>query len=120
MIGHELTALHGIDHAQTLAIVLPNMLTIRRDRKRQKLLQYADRVWGLGDGTEEVRIDRAIAKTRDFFEAVSVRTHLSDYGVGLDVIPKIIDRFEKRGFVALGENQDVTPKVVEQILALCA
>ena len=120
MIGHELTALHGIDHAQTLAIVLPNMLTVKRDRKREKLLQYADRVWGLVDGTEESRIDRAIAKTREFFEAVGVRTHLSDYGVGLDVIPLITDRFEKRGFVALGENQDVTPKVVEQILTLCA
>jgi NADP-dependent alcohol dehydrogenase len=120
MIGHELTALHGIDHAQTLAIVLPNTLTIRRDRKRQKLLQYADRVWGLVDGTEELRIDKSIAKTREFFEAVGVRTHLSDYGVGLDVIPLITDRFEKRGFVALGEHQDVTPKVVEQILTLCA
>ncbi len=120
MIGHELTALHGIDHAQTLAIVLPNTMTVRRDRKREKLLQYADRVWGLVDGTEESRIDQAIAKTRDFFEAVGVRTKLSDYGVGLDVIPLISDRFEKRGFVALGEHQDVTPKVVAQILTLCA
>jgi NADP-dependent alcohol dehydrogenase len=120
MIGHELTALHGIDHAQSLAIVLPNTLTIRRDRKREKLLQYAERVWGLVDGDEEVRIDQAIQKTRDFFESVGVRTKLSDYGVGLDVIPVITDRFEKRGFVALGERQEVTPKVVEQILALCA
>jgi NADP-dependent alcohol dehydrogenase len=120
MIGHELTALHGIDHAQTLAIVLPNVLTVRRDHKREKLLQYADRVWGLVDGTEESRIDQAIAKTREFFEAVGIRTHLSDYGVGLDVIPLITDRFEKRGFVALGENKDITPKVVEQILTLCA
>jgi NADP-dependent alcohol dehydrogenase len=120
MIGHELTALHGLDHAQTLAIVLPNMLTIKRDRKRDKLLQYAERVWGLVDGDEDVRIDRAIQKTRDFFESVGVHTKLSDYGVGLDVIPLITDRFEKRGFVALGEHQDVTPKVVEQILALCA
>jgi len=120
MIGHELTALHGIDHAQTLAIVLPNMLDVRRDRKHQKLLQYADRVWGLVDGSEESRIDQAIAKTRDFFESVGVKTHLSDYGVGLDVIPTIIDRFEKRGFVALGENLDVTPQVVEKVLTLCA
>ena len=120
MIGHELTALHGIDHAQTLAIVLPNMLTVQRDRKREKLLQYADRVWGLIDGAEDSRIDRAIQKTRDFFEAVGVRTKLSDYGVGLDVIPLITDRFQKRGFVALGEHQDVTPKVVEQVLTLCA
>jgi len=120
MIGHELTALHGIDHAQTLAIVLPNMLDVRRDRKHQKLLQYAERVWGLVDGSEESRIDQAIAKTRDFFESVGVKTHLSDYGVGLDVIPTIIDRFEKRGFVALGENLDVTPQVVEKVLTLCA
>lgn len=120
MIGHELTALHGLDHAQTLAIVLPNMLTIKRDRKREKLLQYAERVWGLVDGEEDARIDQAIQKTRDFFESVGVRTKLSDYGVGLDVIPLITDRFEKRGFVALGEHQDVTPKVVEKILALCA
>ncbi|MFO0213212.1 MAG: iron-containing alcohol dehydrogenase, partial [Pseudanabaena sp.] len=120
MIGHELTALHGLDHAQTLAIVLPNMLTIKRDRKWGKLLQYADRVWGLVDGEEDVRINRAIQKTRDFFESVGVHTKLSDYGVGLDVIPLITDRFEKRGFVALGEHQDVTPKVVEQVLALCA
>ena len=120
MIGHELTALHGLDHAQTLAVVLPSTLTVKRDRKREKLLQYADRVWGLVDGTEESRIDGAIQKTRDFFESVGVRTHLSDYGVGLDVIPVISDRFEKRGFIALGEHQDVTPKVVEQILALCA
>jgi NADP-dependent alcohol dehydrogenase len=120
MIGHELTALHGLDHAQTLAVVLPNTLTVLRDRKREKLLQYAERVWSLVDGAEEVRIDQAIAKTREFFESVGVRTHLSDYGVGLDVIPTIIDRFEKRGFVALGEHKEVTPKVVEQILALCA
>ena len=91
-----------------------------RDRKREKLLQYAERVWNLVDGGEEVRIDLAIAKTREFFESVGVRTHLSDYGVGLDVIPTIIDRFEKRGLVALGEHKEVTPKVVEQILALCA
>ncbi len=120
MIGHELTALHGLDHAQTLAIVLPNTLTIQRDRKREKLLQYAERVWNLVDGDEDLRIDQAIAKTRDFFESVGVRTKLSDYGVGLDTIPPIIDRFEKRGFTALGEHQDVTPKVVEQILTLCA
>lgn len=120
MIGHELTALHGIDHAQTLAIVLPNMLTIQRDRKREKLLQYAERVWNLVDGDADLRIERAIAKTREFFEAVGVRTKLSDYGVGLDTIAPIIDRFEKRGFTALGEHRDVTPKVVEQVLTLCA
>jgi NADP-dependent alcohol dehydrogenase len=121
MIGHELTAIHGLDHAQTLAIVLPSTLSIRRDRKWQKLLQYAERVWNIVDGTEEERVTEAIAKTRKFFESVGVRTRLSDYGVGLeDTIPVIIERFEKRGSVALGEHKDVNPQVVEQILTLSA
>ncbi|MEH2062982.1 MAG: iron-containing alcohol dehydrogenase [Nostoc sp.] len=120
MIGHELTALHGLDHAQSLAIVLPNTLTIRRDRKWQKLLQYGERVWGIVDGSEEARITEAIAKTRNFFESVGVPTHLSDYGVGLDTIPVIIERFEKRGTVALGEYKDVNSQVIEQILTLSA
>ncbi|MEA5580706.1 iron-containing alcohol dehydrogenase [Nodularia harveyana UHCC-0300] len=120
MIGHELTALHGLDHAQTLAVVLPSNLTIRRDRKSQKLLQYAERVWGIIEGTEADRITEAIAKTRNFFESVGVRTHLSDYGVGLDTIPVIIERFEQRGFTALGEHKDVNPEIVTKILTLCA
>ncbi|WP_017653572.1 iron-containing alcohol dehydrogenase [Fortiea contorta] len=120
MIGHELTALHGLDHAQTLAIVLPSTLTIKRSSKWQKLLQYGDRVWGIVDGSEEERVTKAIANTRNFFESVGVRTRLSDYGVGLDTISVIIERFEQRGFVALGEHQDVNPEVVEQILTLCA
>lgn len=120
MIGHELTALHGLDHGQTLAIVLPSTLTIRRDRKWQKLLQYAEQVWNIIDGSEAERVNGAIAKTRNFFESVGVRTRLSDYGVGLDTIPTILERFEQRGFVALGEHQDVNPQVVEQILTLSA
>lgn len=120
MIGHELTALHGLDHAQTLAIVLPSTLKVRRDRKWQKLLQYAERVWNIVDGSEEERVNEAIAKTRNFFESVGVRTRLSDYGVGLETIPVIIERFQQRGFVALGEQGDVNPQVVEQILTLSA
>ncbi|MEH1817574.1 MAG: iron-containing alcohol dehydrogenase [Nostoc sp.] len=120
MIGHELTALHGLDHAQTLAVVLPSTLTIRRDRKWQKLLQYAEQVWGIVDGSEEERVTEAIAKTRNFFESVGVRTRLSDYGVRLDTVPVIIERFEKRGTVALGEYKDVNSQVIEQILTLSA
>jgi len=33
-IGHELTALYGIDHAQSLAIILPGMMQQQIDRKR--------------------------------------------------------------------------------------
>ncbi|MDR0907411.1 MAG: iron-containing alcohol dehydrogenase, partial [Rikenellaceae bacterium] len=39
-IGHELTALHGISHGQTLAIVLPAMMRVLKEQKMSKLLQY--------------------------------------------------------------------------------
>ena len=79
MIGHELTALYGLDHAQTLAIILPSMLRIRKDAKREKLLQFAERVWNLRDGSDDARIDAGIKQTQNFFEQMGVKTHLSDY-----------------------------------------
>ncbi|BDA68198.1 Iron-containing alcohol dehydrogenase [Calothrix sp. PCC 7716] len=120
MIGHELTALHGLDHGQTLAVVLPSTLTIKREQKSQKLLQYAERVWGITTGSEEERINTAINKTREFFESVGVHTKLSDYNVTLDTIPLVLERLESYGYTALGEHQDVNLQTVEQILQLCA
>src|SRR5699024_11404352 len=65
LIGHEFTALYGLDHAQTLAIILPSMLQERRVAKREKLLQYAERVWNLRDGDAEQRIDAAIERSEE-------------------------------------------------------
>lgn len=104
MLGHEITALYGLDHAQTLAIVLPAMLEVRRDEKRAKLLQYAERIWDLKDGSEDARIDGAIARTRAFFESVQVPTRLADYGLGAEVIDPLVAQLERHGMVRLGEH----------------
>ena len=85
MIGHELTAMFGIDHAQTLAIILPALLDVQRKQKRVKLLQYAERVWQINSNEEE-KIDLAIQKTRSFFESLGIKTRLSEYGVTADKI----------------------------------
>ena len=47
MIGHELTALHGLTHGATLAIVFPGSLRTLRKQKESKILQYGERVWGI-------------------------------------------------------------------------
>jgi NADP-dependent alcohol dehydrogenase len=117
-IGHELTALHTIDHARTLAIVLPSVLTIRREAKREKLLQYAERVWGLTTGDPDERITEAIHQTRHFFESLGLETRLFDYGLGPETIKRVVERFEQRGWTGLGERQDITPAVVHDILTL--
>jgi NADP-dependent alcohol dehydrogenase len=120
MLGHELTALHGLDHAQTLAVVLPAMLQVRRTQKRAKLLQYAERVWGVRDGDEDARIDAAIQRTREFFEALQVPTRLSDYGIGTEAIPALVAQLERHGMVALGEHQNVDLIESRQVFELAA
>ncbi|ODU60438.1 MAG: aldehyde reductase [Comamonadaceae bacterium SCN 68-20] len=116
MIGHELTALHGIDHARTLAIVLPSLLDERRVPKRAKLLQYAERVWGLREGDEEARISAAIARTRAFFESLGVPTRLGAYGLGAEHVDAVVAQLEAHGMVKLGEQRDITPEVARRIL----
>lgn len=116
MIGHELTALFGIDHGQTLAIVLPSLLEVRREQKRAKLLQYAERVWHVESGSEEEKIDLAIQKTREFFESLGVKTRLSQYGVGADKITVIVEQLKAHGWTALSETQDLTLDISQKIL----
>lgn len=120
MLGHELTALHGLDHAQTLAVVLPAMLQQRREEKRGKLLQYAERVWGLRDGDDDQRIDQAIARTRQFFEALDVPTRLSDYGIGRAAIPALIEQLQRHGMITLGEHGNLGLDGSRQVYELAA
>ena len=116
MIGHELTALHGIDHARTLAIVLPANLEVRREAKRAKLLQYAERVWQIRQGDEEQWIDAAIQQTRTFFESLGLPTRLSAYQLGADAIDALINQLAAHRLTALGEHNDVNLDVSRQVL----
>lgn len=117
MIGHELTALYGVDHAQSLATVLPGTMQHERARKRAKLLQYAARVWQLHDGDEDARIDQAIAKTEAFFQSLGVPTRLANYKIPSEAAAIVAARIADRG-MRLGEHQDIGKKEVEEILAL--
>ena len=116
MIGHELTAQYGIDHARTLAIVLPSLLNVQREDKHAKLLQYAERVWQIRDGSEKQRIDAAILRTVEFFESLGIPTRLSAYGLGADAIDTLVAQLEAHGMTALGEHQNITPEVSRRIL----
>lgn len=115
-IGHELTAFHGIDHAQTLAIVLPGLWKALREEKKDKLLQYGAGVWNITTGTEDERVDAAIAGTVEFFESLGIKTRLSDYNVGRETIERIVKRFEERKWLELGDRGLTTPSVTKQAL----
>ena len=116
MIGHELTALYDIDHARTLAIVLPALLDVQRDKKRAKLLQYAQRVWGISAGSEEQRIDAAINATRGFFEGLGIPTRLAAYGLGTAAVNEVVGQLGAHGMTRLGEHGDVDLALSRAIL----
>lgn len=115
IIGHELTAFHGIDHGRTLAIVLPGMMNLKRENKKDKLLQYGQRIWGITEGSVDTRIDAAIAKTVTFFESLGVPTTLPEYDVPANTIDRITLRFKESGF-KFGERADIDYTGVEAIL----
>jgi NADP-dependent alcohol dehydrogenase len=116
MIGHELTAVYGLDHAQTLAIVLPALLQQQRVQKRAKLIQYGKRVFNLQHSDEERLIDETIAHTRAFFEQMGVPTRMADYGIQADAVDTLVAKLEQHGMLKLGEHGDITLDVSRQIL----
>ena len=116
MIGHELTALYGLDHAQTLAIVLPALLQQQRSQKRAKLLQYGKRVFNLQHHDEDRLIDETIAHTRAFFEQMGVPTRMADYGIKPDAVDALVAKLEQHRMLKLGEHGDITIDVSRQIL----
>ncbi len=114
-IGHELTALHGIDHAKTLAIVLPGVMNYKRKDKATKILQYGERVFGITSGSNEERIDAAINATITFFNQMGISCQLSDYNVQEESILEIERRFKERNSCN-GEHKDIDWKATGCIL----
>jgi NADP-dependent alcohol dehydrogenase len=119
MIGHELTAHFGIDHARTLAVVLPSLLRHQKANKKDKLLQYAERVWGLSGEYDGDVIELGIQKTEAFFRRLGVPTRLSDHQVEVKQTEPIVTRF-REGNVKLGERQNIDAVAVEAIFAASA
>ena len=118
MIGHELTALYGIDHARTLAVVGPNLYRVMFETKKGKLAQYGKRIFNL-TGTEDEIANQAIDKTVEFFHAMGMDTKLSDYTKEYDnTADFIVNRFKEREWLGLGEKQNITLEKVKSIVEM--
>ncbi len=119
MIGHELTALYGLDHGQTLAIVLPSLWKHAEKAKLAKLAQFAKEVFKSAAKSEDDLADDAIAKTVEFFHSIGMKTKLADYGVqASDAAAKVAERFNARNFKC-GENGDIDGEFARRILLDC-
>lgn len=115
-IGHELTALHGVDHAVSLAIVWPAVIENVRDDRKEKLIQYAKNVWNISEENDSLTIDILIKRTNEFFTSLGIKSHLSDFNISADDVDVIVKRFENRDSDTLGNLFDVKTKDLRSIL----
>ena len=119
MIGHELTALYEIDHARTLAIIGPNLYRVLFETKKEKLAQYGQRVWNISGNSMDEIANQAIDKTVEFFHTMGMKTKLSENTENYkETADFIVNRFQERGWLALGEKQNVTLEKVREIVEL--
>jgi NADP-dependent alcohol dehydrogenase len=119
MIGHELTAMFGIDHARTLAIIAPSHYRYNIETKKEKLAQYAERIWGITTGTIDEKAQAGIDKTEEFFHSIGIKTRLSEYTPDYSgTAEKISKRFTARGWAGLGERQSLAPADVAKIVEM--
>ncbi|HNW59815.1 MAG TPA: iron-containing alcohol dehydrogenase [bacterium] len=118
-IGHEITAAWGLDHAQTLAVVLPALLRHQEPHKRAKLLQYGERIWGITGGSEVERTEAAIAATESYFRSLGVKTRLAEYGIAAAGLEAIGQRIEARDG-KIGEHRTLGAQEITAILKACA
>jgi NADP-dependent alcohol dehydrogenase len=113
-LGHELTALYGIDHAESLAVVLPGVWTVEKERKRAKLEQYGQRVFAVSGA------DAAIEQTEAFFRSLGMPLRLQDYGIDADDAARKVSHRMRQRKLELGERRTITPDVVAELLRLRA
>lgn len=119
MMGHELTALYGIDHARTLAILAGPHYTYNFESKKEKLAQYAERVWNVQTGNTEEKAKMGIQKTVDFFHSIGIKTKLSEYTNKFEgTSSEVARRLASRGMTALGEHAKLTPTDAEKIVEM--
>lgn len=119
MIGHELTALYNIDHARTLAIIGPNLYKVMFETKKEKLAQYGERVWNVTGNSIEEKAEKAIEKTIEFFHTMGMKTKLSENTENFqNTADFIVNRFEERGWKAMGEKQNITLEKLREIVEM--
>lgn len=110
MIGHELTALYGLAHAETLAVVLPGVWAHQLAKKQAKLCQYGQRVWNVATA------EAAISKTEDFFHSLDMPTRLSAYPINAEEAAAAVERRFTERAVKFGEHEDIDGQAAAAIL----
>ena len=116
-MGYALTAQFGLDHAQTLAVILPGVMTYMRKEKAAKLIWMGEVVFGITEGSADEKAQKSIEATEDFFHFMGLKTRLSDYGIKESDLDALVEPIDRMGW-KLGEYGNINSKVAKEILLL--
>lgn len=116
-MGYALTAQFGLDHAQTLAVILPGVMSYMRKEKEDKILRLGSVVFGVTEGSVNEKVQKTIDETELFFRKMGLKTRLTEYGIGKDCIDNLVEPMRKMGW-KLGEHKNIDWQVAKEILAL--
>ena len=111
MIGHEITAFYGLDHARSLAVVQPQLLRVMIEDKKEKLTLMGKEVFDMPNNYELV-----IEAIEYMYNSIGVSTNLNDYEIDDKVVENITTALKAHGMTNIGEKGNVTLEKVAQIL----
>lgn len=114
-LGHEITAFNGTDHAKTLTPIILATMKVRKEEKFAKIVQYAENVWNVQDGSDEEKYQAAIKATEDFFKSVDMPVRLEEIGVSAEDVDYLVQQLENHQMTALGENKCQSLEISRQI-----
>lgn len=112
-IAVELTALWGIDHARTLAIIQPWLLRETLEAKRAKLEQLGRKVFDLAAPSAE----DTLAALENLYRRLGMPLHLRDAGISdPEAASRIMANLRAHGRAALGGHAELDEAKTERIL----
>ncbi|MDH6303982.1 NADP-dependent alcohol dehydrogenase [Parabacteroides sp. PF5-5] len=116
-IGYALTAQFGLDHAETLVVILPGVMRYLQKEKQEKILRMGAVVFGITEGSVQERLEKSIEATEGFFRNMGLKTRLSEYGIKESDLDKLVEPITQMGW-KLGEHANIDARVAREILSL--
>jgi alcohol dehydrogenase YqhD (iron-dependent ADH family) len=105
-LGHALSAKYDSVHGETLAVMMPAWMKYVCRHDLYAFVRFADRAFGIRDGSEETRAERGIDALRRFFLSLGAPVSLRELGAPEGDIPELADSVTRNGPVGVFKKLD--------------
>ncbi|SDP66790.1 iron-containing alcohol dehydrogenase [Selenomonas ruminantium] len=82
-LGHELSGRFDVTHGASLTAVWGSWARFVYQDDIPRFAQFAEKVWGIHEGTEEERAKAGIERTVAYFQEIDMPTNFTELGIGV-------------------------------------